>query len=485
MIRRTFVSVYFVIFLGHRYGTSLDIQPRIVGGNDAAPGQFPFFVQWGLSCGASLIHDDIILSAAHCNELTTDNVIVGAYTLSEIDGSPVNSVSRKIIERRVHEKYNPATVSHDIMVMKLDASVDIAAIELNQDMLLPLDGERVNAIGLGDRMPRTNIFSQQTNVLQVVEIETIPHEKCNGETMYNGRIERESMLCAGLEEGGKDACFGDSGAPLLRIGDRGQYIQVGVVSFGSGCARENRPGVYSRISATYDWIQDAICEMSSNPPTTCQTSTTKSPSVAPIIPPTPPPTRKPTLRPTRKPTLSPTRKPTPFPTPFPTPWPTPQPTPRPTTKRPTPRPQTVSSTLPQNTLKVYDDTDLVFPLGLCSGDCDRDSDCADGLYCFQRRSGEAVPWCEGGSKDLSRTDYCTYINGPTEDVVVAEQEDINEEFEFADLSFSQDTPGDDDDSQNLSYVRSPADASSSAMRFDLGLTILVTIWVCVDFIVLQ
>jgi len=72
------------------------------------------------------------------------------------------------------------------------------------------------------------------------------------------------MFCAGVEDGGKDTCQGDSGGPILLDG-----VQVGVVSYGIGCARENYNGVYSRVSAVTEWIDDMICEMSDNPPDGC------------------------------------------------------------------------------------------------------------------------------------------------------------------------------------------------------------------------
>jgi hypothetical protein len=47
-----------------------------------------------------------------------------------------------------------------------------------------------------------------------------------------------------------------------------------------------------------------------------------------------------------------------------------------------------------------------FPLGMCEGDCDNDSECAGDLVCFQRRANQAVPGCSGGTSDSSPTDYC-------------------------------------------------------------------------------
>ncbi|MED6234256.1 hypothetical protein ATANTOWER_025483, partial [Ataeniobius toweri] len=65
------------------------------------------------------------------------------------------------------------------------------------------------------------------------------------------------MLCAGLLEGGKDSCQGDSGSPMVSK-QGGRWIQAGIVSFGEGCAEPNFPGVYTRVSQYENWINSII-----------------------------------------------------------------------------------------------------------------------------------------------------------------------------------------------------------------------------------
>lgn len=60
------------------------------------------------------------------------------------------------------------------------------------------------------------------------------------------------MICAGYAEGGKDICMRDSGSPL--IDDDG--IQVGIASWGEGCAEAGHPGVYTNVAYLRDWISD-------------------------------------------------------------------------------------------------------------------------------------------------------------------------------------------------------------------------------------
>uniref|UniRef100_A0A7S4MEM4 Peptidase S1 domain-containing protein n=1 Tax=Odontella aurita TaxID=265563 RepID=A0A7S4MEM4_9STRA len=138
---------------------------------------------------------------------------------------------------------------------------------------------------------------------------------------YQGFIE-SNMLCA--HEEGEDACLGDSGGPIVVPGneDNGNGngaddLQVGIVSFGVGCANPDFPGIYARISDQFRWIDDVVCEISDYPPSDfgCATS---------------PPTRTPTTAsPTEEPTVSPTVYPTVYPTEIPTEEPTEDPTERP------------------------------------------------------------------------------------------------------------------------------------------------------------
>ena len=63
-------------------------------------------------------------------------------------------------------------------------------------------------------------------------------------------------FCAAVPEGGKDSCQGDSGGPLVSRNERNFFVQVGVVSWGGGCARKGSPGVYTRLSAFEGWLRE-------------------------------------------------------------------------------------------------------------------------------------------------------------------------------------------------------------------------------------
>ena len=81
--------------------------------------------------------------------------------------------------------------------------------------------------------------------LQRVEVPLVDRVNCNDVNSYNGEI-TENMICAGIDEGGRDACQGDSGGPLTR--GTGNSVLTGITSWGYGCARPNLYGVYTRVS---------------------------------------------------------------------------------------------------------------------------------------------------------------------------------------------------------------------------------------------
>ena len=122
---------------------------RIVGGTQASLGEFPYFVEWERGCGASLIHSDIILTAAHCNgNSVPTGVIVSAYQ----SGQAINgAVARTIVERSQHPNYNSNTEMNDFMVMRLNSPVTgVAPIALNADPLIPVGNEMLTVMGFGD-----------------------------------------------------------------------------------------------------------------------------------------------------------------------------------------------------------------------------------------------------------------------------------------------------------------------------------------------
>ena len=98
------------------------------------------------------------------------------------------------------------------------------------------------------------------SVLQEVSLPIMSNDQC--ERRFRDAGDREHIpnifICAGYKKGGKDSCEGDSGGPMVVQREDGRFILSGISSWGLGCAEENRPGVYTRISEFRDWIEQIL-----------------------------------------------------------------------------------------------------------------------------------------------------------------------------------------------------------------------------------
>eukprot|EP01083_Nonionella_stella_P288019 980339_1 len=152
-------------------------------------------------------------------------------------------------------------------------------------------------MGWGDTDIRDDV-SKLSDVLMSVDVNVISKNECDASEgtvdgyydTYENQI-TNNMLCARVVGGGEDSCQGDSGGPLVVKGaNAGQDVQVGVVSWGIGCASKHFPGVYARVSRSYNWIEDEVCSRSnyaSDAGFNCSGSIPTSPTPNPPSP-TPP-----------------------------------------------------------------------------------------------------------------------------------------------------------------------------------------------------
>jgi V8-like Glu-specific endopeptidase len=263
----------------------LEVEPRIVGGEDAYQGQFPFFGRWG-GCGASLISSDFMLSAAHCNPQEGNGIRLSAYQHKN-DGINVT-----IMERFPHPNSTDDGLFWDYLLLQLDKPVNVTPVTLNSQASVPQEDDILTVLGLGWlSYESASNPGNSPAYLQVVNVPVQSHEYCND---AYGDIDDNTKLCAGDSQ--YDSCVGDSGGPLITSSGE----QVGIVSYGDGCAKEGKPGVYARVSYVIPWIHETICANSADPPSYCSASSEPSPN--PSQDPTPSPTQKPTVTPTPNPT---------------------------------------------------------------------------------------------------------------------------------------------------------------------------------------
>ncbi|KAM9843778.1 chymotrypsinogen A-like [Aulostomus maculatus] len=236
------------------------LNSKIVGGDDAVPGAWPWQVSlhdtsFGHFCGGSLINSRWILTAAHCFTSTSTADLVVYLGRQSQEGQNVNEVSSKVSQVIRHEDYNDQTLDNDICLLELSSSVDFTSYIA--PVCLPAEGSTAEAgtdcwvTGWGTI--GSDVPLPSPGNLQEVSVPVVPNTECS-ET-YSTLT--SNMICAGLPEGGKDSCQGDSGGPMVYQNET-TWVQLGVVSFGFGCAEPDTPGVYARVSQYETWIRNNI-----------------------------------------------------------------------------------------------------------------------------------------------------------------------------------------------------------------------------------
>ena len=250
-----------------------ELNTRIIGGSVAPEDRYSYAVSLfdniGHFCGGSLIAKDVILTAAHCQG-GTYNIMIGRHDIENDNDGWIKGKKTEL----PHPNYDDESTDNDFMLVFLDSAItgnNFDLVKLNKDSSEPRVGDRVTVMGWGDTDIRESV-SELSDEFKHVNVNVISNSECDeSEGTVDGYYDNyfdqitSNMLCAIKEGGGEDSCQGDSGGPLVIKGDNAntsQDIQVGVVSWGVGCASQHFPGVYARVSRAYDWIEKEVCSRS-------------------------------------------------------------------------------------------------------------------------------------------------------------------------------------------------------------------------------
>lgn len=237
-------------------------ETQIIGGQVASQ-DYSFFA--GLAdagsefifCGGSFLRDDVVITAAHCVNNTSQKLQVIRHLKNADDFSDTMKIPVKAVS--VHPEYSndSPSLDYDIALLFLDDTVgtnsalDRSGIKIKRGERFLQEGENLSVIGFGNT---TTVGYLKNQELMEVDVPVVGDTLCS--KSYD--INKKQQICAGeMLEGGRDSCQGDSGGPLFKqVGT--EFELFGIVSWGQGCAQPGNPGVYTDVRYFSDWIDETI-----------------------------------------------------------------------------------------------------------------------------------------------------------------------------------------------------------------------------------
>lgn len=239
---------------------AVSVDPRIVGGYSVTIADNPWQVALvraylpGRSqfCGGSLIAANVVVTAAHC----VDNSIVRndparVDIVAGTTGYASGGDRLRVAAIYRHPQWDSSTQDYDIAILRLQSSSAAGRA-------VPIEPQpaAVGSLAFVTGWGALSEGGPGAEQLMGVALPIVDSAVCNHPDSYGGAV-TDRMLCAGEQEGGRDSCQGDSGGPLT-LTQGGTTRLIGLVSFGEGCARRLKYGVYTRVSSVAAWIQSFL-----------------------------------------------------------------------------------------------------------------------------------------------------------------------------------------------------------------------------------
>ncbi|NJC72870.1 serine protease [Planosporangium thailandense] len=228
-----------------------DPSPSVVGGTRAAQGEFPWVVRLSMGCDGALYTAQVVLTAAHCVNGTGANSGI-TVTAGVVDLRSASAV--KVRSAYVYRAPGYPSNNDDWALIKLASPVNLPT--LPTATTAAYNSGTFTIMGWGAAQEG----GAQQRYLLKAQVPFVDDATCG--SAYGSDFEAAKMLCAGdMRNGGVDTCQGDSGGPMVHRDDAGNWVEVGIVSFGQGCARPGYPGVYTEVSTFAAAIASAAARL--------------------------------------------------------------------------------------------------------------------------------------------------------------------------------------------------------------------------------